>query len=58
MPVSIALIFFMLFQRSARLGRQGSYCTNTPFGSISGVASLFLWGLYLSVPASVGFITL
>jgi cobalt-zinc-cadmium resistance protein CzcA len=31
---------------------------NVPFGLIGGVISLFVSGLYLSVPASVGFITL
>lgn len=31
---------------------------NVPFALIGGVAALFLSGLYLSVPASVGFIAL
>ena len=31
---------------------------NIPFAMIGGVVSLYLYGLYMSVPASVGFITL
>ena len=57
-PVSIALIFFMLFMTFRSLRQAGLIILNIPFALIGGVVSLFVSGLYLSVPASVGFITL
>ncbi len=57
-PVSIALIFLMLFSTFRSLPQAGLIILNIPFALIGGVVSLFLSGLYLSVPASVGFITL
>lgn len=57
-PVSIALIFFMLFSTFRSIRQAGLIILNIPFAMIGGVVSLYLSGLYLSVPASVGFITL
>ena len=57
-PVSIALIFFMLFSTFRSVRQAGLIILNIPFALIGGVVSLFVSGLYLSVPASVGFITL
>ncbi len=57
-PVSIALIFFMLFSTFRSVRQAGLILLNIPFALIGGVVSLFASGLYLSVPASVGFITL
>ena len=57
-PVSIALIFLMLFTTFGSVRQAGLILLNIPFGMIGGVVSLFISGLYLSVPASVGFITL
>lgn len=57
-PISIALIFVMLFTTFRSLRQAGLIILNIPFAMIGGVISLFLSGLYLSVPASVGFITL
>ncbi|TAJ78119.1 MAG: efflux RND transporter permease subunit [Gallionellaceae bacterium] len=57
-PVSIALIFFMLFSTFRSVRQAGLIILNIPFAMIGGVVSLYLSGLYLSVPASVGFITL
>lgn len=57
-PVSIALIFVMLFTTFRSLRQAGLIILNIPFAMIGGVVSLYLSGLYLSVPASVGFITL
>jgi len=57
-PVSVALIFFMLFTTFRSLRQAGLILLNIPFALIGGVVSLFASGLYLSVPASVGFITL
>lgn len=57
-PISIALIFLMLFTTFSSLRQAGLIILNIPFAMIGGVISLYLSGLYLSVPASVGFITL
>ncbi len=57
-PVSVALIFFMLFSTFRSVRQAGLILLNIPFALIGGVVSLFVSGLYLSVPASVGFITL
>jgi cobalt-zinc-cadmium resistance protein CzcA len=57
-PVSIALIFFMLFTTFRSLRQAVLVLLNIPFALIGGVISLYLSGIYLSVPASVGFITL
>lgn len=57
-PVSILLIFVMLFTTFRSLRQAGLIILNIPFAMIGGVVSLYLSGLYLSVPASVGFITL
>jgi cobalt-zinc-cadmium resistance protein CzcA len=57
-PVSMALIFLMLFSTFRSLRQAGLIILNIPFALIGGVVSLFVSGLYLSVPASVGFINL
>jgi len=57
-PVSIVLIFILLFSTFRSLRQAGLIILNIPFAMIGGVVSLFVSGLYLSVPASVGFITL
>ena len=57
-PISIALIFLMLFTTFRSLPQAGLIILNIPFAMIGGVIALFLSGLYVSVPASVGFITL
>ena len=57
-PVAITLIFFMLFSTFQSVRQAALIILNIPFALIGGIVSLFLSGLYLSVPASVGFITL
>ena len=57
-PIAIALIFVMLFITFRSLRQAGLIILNIPFAMIGGVVSLYLSGLYMSVPASVGFITL
>jgi len=57
-PISIALIFVMLFSTFRSIRQAALVILNIPFAMIGGVFSLYLSGLYLSVPASVGFITL
>ncbi|MDK9699008.1 MAG: CusA/CzcA family heavy metal efflux RND transporter [bacterium] len=57
-PAAIGLILLLLFItfRSIRLSLL--VLTNLPFALIGGVFALYLSGLYLSVPASVGFVVL
>lgn len=57
-PISIGLILLLLFVtfRSVRLALL--VISNLPFALIGGIFSLYISGLYLSVPASVGFIVL
>ncbi len=57
-PIAIVLIYFMLFTTFRSLLQAGVIILNIPFAMIGGVISLYYSGLYLSVPASVGFITL
>ena len=57
-PLSIALIFLMLFTTFGSVRQAGLILLNVPFALIGGVISLSISKLYLSVPASVGFITL
>ncbi len=57
-PIAIVLIFLMLFMTFRSLRQAGLIILNIPFAMIGGVVSLYFSGLYLSVPASVGFITL
>jgi len=57
-PISVALIFLILFSTFQSLRQAGLILLNIPFAMIGGIVSLFASGLYLSVPASIGFITL
>ena len=57
-PIAIVLIYIMLFATFRSLSQAGLIILNIPFAMIGGVISLYFSGLYLSVPASVGFITL
>ncbi len=57
-PLSVVLIFIMLFSTFGSVRQAGLILLNIPFAMIGGVISLYLSGLYMSVPASVGFITL
>ena len=57
-PILVALIFLILFSTFQSLRQAGLILLNIPFAMIGGIVSLFASGLYLSVPASIGFITL
>jgi cobalt-zinc-cadmium resistance protein CzcA len=57
-PITIAAIFFLLFLLFNSLRFAALIILVLPFASLGGIFSLFLTGEYLSVPASVGFITL
>lgn len=58
LPVTIGFILFLLFVTFGSMRLALLVLTNLPFALIGGVLSLYLAGLYLSVPASVGFIAL
>ncbi len=57
-PMVIGLIFLLLFLTFGNLRQAGLILLAIPFAMVGGVAALLIGGLYLSVPASVGFIAL
>lgn len=57
-PVTIGLIYFLLFLAFHSWRYATLIILNLPFALIGGVVSLWLTDQYLSVPASVGFIEL
>ncbi|QGT78196.1 CusA/CzcA family heavy metal efflux RND transporter [Guyparkeria halophila] len=57
-PVSIGLIFLLLFTTFGSIRQAILVLLNIPFALIGGVFGLWISGEYMSVPASVGFIAL
>lgn len=57
-PVSLGLIALLLYFAFASVGQALLILVNVPLAVIGGVFSLWISGQYLSVPSSVGFITL
>ena len=57
-PVTIGLIFLLLYSSFGSLKQAGLIILNVPFALIGGIFGLALSRQYLSVPASVGFIAL
>jgi cobalt-zinc-cadmium resistance protein CzcA len=57
-PLVLGMIFLLLFVTFGSLRQAGLILLTIPFAMIGGLLSLFISGLYLSVPASVGFIAL
>ncbi|MEJ6473227.1 CusA/CzcA family heavy metal efflux RND transporter [Pseudoalteromonas piscicida] len=57
-PLSLALIALLLYFAFGSMAQATLILVNVPLAVIGGVFSLFLSGQYLSVPSSVGFITL
>ena len=57
-PLSLVLIAVLLYLAFNSLGQAMLILINVPLAIIGGVFSLYLSGQYLSVPSSVGFITL
>lgn len=57
-PLSLALIALLLYFAFASIGQAMLILVNVPLAVIGGVFSLWISGQYLSVPSSVGFITL
>jgi cobalt-zinc-cadmium resistance protein CzcA len=57
-PVTIGLIFLLLFGSFNSVRQATLIILNVPFALIGGIIALLVTGQYLSVPASVGFIAL
>lgn len=57
-PVSLGLIALLLYFAFSSVGQALLILVNVPLAVIGGVFSLWISGQYLSVPSSVGFITL
>ncbi|WP_017445523.1 efflux RND transporter permease subunit [Gayadomonas joobiniege] len=57
-PLSLALITLLLYFAFNSFGQAMLILLNVPLAVIGGIFSLYLSGQYLSVPGSVGFITL
>ncbi|ROQ21537.1 cobalt-zinc-cadmium resistance protein CzcA [Marinimicrobium koreense] len=57
-PITLALVFFMLYANFGSLRNALLIMLNIPLALVGGIVSLWLAGLSLSVPASVGFIAL
>jgi len=57
-PISLGLIFLLLFSTFRSLTQAGLVLVNIPLALIGGIMALWASGEYLSVPAATGFITL
>jgi heavy metal efflux system protein len=57
-PVSVFLIFILLFNAFGSVRHAGIILANIPLASIGGIVALFLTGIHLSVSAAIGFIAL
>lgn len=57
-PITLALVFLLLFMNFGSLKSSLLIMLNIPLALVGGVVGLWLSGLNLSVPASVGFIAL
>ena len=55
-PVTLALIFLLLFSAFSSLRYAALIFLNVPFAITGGIIALWIGGLYVSVPAAVGFI--
>ncbi|CCG40438.1 efflux RND transporter permease subunit [Magnetospirillum molischianum] len=57
-PISLGLIFLLLFFAFGSAGQAFLIMMNVPLALIGGIVALFASGQYLSVPGSIGFIAL
>lgn len=57
-PIAIALVFLVLFSTFGKASEALLVLGNIPLALIGGILALWASGIYLSVPASVGFIAL
>jgi cobalt-zinc-cadmium resistance protein CzcA len=58
LPITIAVIFVLLFFTFGNVGHAGLVLLNVPFSLVGGTVALYLRGINLSVSAAVGFISL
>ena len=57
-PISVFLIFVLLFNAFGSVRNAGIVLANIPLASIGGILALYLTGIHLSVSAAIGFIAL
>jgi cobalt-zinc-cadmium resistance protein CzcA len=57
-PVSIVLIFVLLFEAFKTVKSAALVLLNVPFALVGGILALYLTGIHLSVSAAIGFIAL
>ena len=57
-PISILLIFVLLFNAFGTVKHAALILVNVPFALIGGILALYLTGIHLSVSAAIGFIAL
>ncbi len=57
-PVSIIMIFVLLFEAFKSVKSAALILLNVPFALIGGIVALYLTGIHLSVSAAIGFIAL
>jgi heavy metal efflux system protein len=57
-PLSIAMIALLLYFAFHSIGQAMLILVNLPLAMIGGIVALYISGQYLSVPSSIGFITL
>jgi cobalt-zinc-cadmium resistance protein CzcA len=58
LPVTIVVIFVILFFAFGSAGNAGLVLVNVPFSLVGGILFLWIRGIHLSVSAAVGFISL
>src|SRR5262249_34963782 len=58
LPITIGIIFALLFFTFGHAGNAGLVLVNVPFSLVGGIVFLYLRGINLSVSAAVGFISL
>ena len=58
LPITIALIFALLFSAFGKSSYAGLVLMSVPFSLVGGIVALFMRGINLSVSAAVGFISL
>ncbi len=57
-PISILLIFVLLFNAFGSVKHAALILVNVPFALVGGIIALYLTGIHLSVSAAIGFIAL
>ena len=58
MPVSVLLIFVLLFEAFGSVRSALLILLNVPFALIGGIVALWVTGIHVSVSAAIGFIAL